>query len=191
MKFIYSNNYDIHWYTGHRGIDSFQQLVNYPSWLYLTQDVEFARVYGPVWEIWLRDNLKTFDTANGKEVDMKVRMYIDYLLQDKTLEDLVYESNYESFTQEELYNRVYDEVEEMFTPADVKEVSFYDGDLTAWLWETFEYQLITFNTTAIVVDCYNGLSHGRLYLPDTKSFGLPEDEDYDGPPPGEMEYNLK
>ncbi len=130
------------WYTGQQA-DTLAQAAEDKQVLYLTTDPEFAASYGKVYALRSREDAKVFDTANREQVAEVVEKllhdYEDYLLP--------YELHRSVDRIIEWYGaeRVAEVLTDLLSPREIRNESAYDlGDLQQWLWETFEFDVVTF-----------------------------------------------
>lgn len=129
------------WYTGQQA-DSLAQAAAEKGSLYLTDNPDFAAGYGKVYALRIRQDAKVFDTSDRTQV-MTV---VERLFQDYEDEILSYELRSWIERAVEWYgNKAKEIIADEISPKEIRNESAYDlADFQVWLWETFEFDVVTF-----------------------------------------------
>lgn len=136
-----STVFDKVWYTGQQA-DSLAQAAAEKGSLYLTDNPDFAAGYGKVYALRIRQDAKVFDTSDRTQV-MTV---VERLFQDYEEGILSYELRGWIDRAIEWYgDRAVEIIADEISPREIRNESAYDlADFQVWLWETFEFDVVTF-----------------------------------------------
>jgi len=131
------------WYTGQQAA-TLMEAAEAKGSLYLTTDYDFAAGYGTVFALTVRPEAKVFDTTDKAQVAEVVdRLFADYEdgILPCELRDAIAWAIDEMGSVEAAKAKLAEEI----APDHIREESIYDmGDLQSWLWETFEFDVVTF-----------------------------------------------
>lgn len=157
------------WYTGQQAA-TLEEAAQAKGSLYLTTDPDFAANYGRVFTLTVKPGAKVFNTADKRQVAEVVdRLFEDYAdgVLPYELRGMIDRAIEEEGSEEAARTRIAEEL----SPDHIREESVYDsGDLQEWLWDTYEFDIVTFrdgdtalllNAVGMATDVSGGASSQR------------------------------
>lgn len=131
------------WYTGQQAT-TLAEAAEAKGSLYLTTDYDFAAGYGTVFALTVRPEAKVFDTTDKAQVAEVVdRLFEDF--EDGALPYELRDAIAWAIDETGSVEAAKAKLAEEMAPDHIREESVYDmADLQVWLWETFEFDVVTF-----------------------------------------------
>lgn len=131
------------WYTGQQ-TTTLAEAAEAKGSLYLTTDYDFAAGYGTVFALTVRPEAKVFDTTDkGQVAEVVDRLFEDF--EDGALPYDLCNTVAWAIDETGSVEAAKVKLAEEMAPDHIRQESVYDlADLQQWLWETFEFDVVTF-----------------------------------------------